>query len=382
MVSAPTTSFAGNLSGSTPCVVCGVGASDKGLANEVQAPVNTYIVDPLVDERWDELVAQHPKASVFHQRGWLRALQLTYGYEPFVLTSAGPGEAMKEGVVFCRVSSWITGSRAVSLPFADHCEPLFRSTAELIGVLGWLQAARQHRRWKYVEFRPLWPFEQVNPELQPSHSYCFHDLDLEPTLEQLFNKMHRSSIQRKIRRAAREGLSYEVGRSPELLDAFYGLLLITRKRLRILPQPRSWFRNLLDSMGDNVQIRVARKNNRPIASVLTLRHKQSVVYKYGCSNERFHNLGGIPFLFWKMIEESKAEGAKTIDFGRSDLGNQGLITFKRRFNTREHVLTYYRSRDSKKPVAENWGETARQPLSILPDAICCAAGRMLYRHLG
>ena len=35
--------------------------------------------------------------------------------------------------------------------------------------------------------------------------------------------MHRNCIQRKIRRADREGLSYEVGRSSELLDAFYEL---------------------------------------------------------------------------------------------------------------------------------------------------------------
>ncbi|MGA9416116.1 MAG: GNAT family N-acetyltransferase [Terriglobales bacterium] len=354
---------------------------DRSMETDPQ--VNIHVVDPLADRRWDELVAQHPKASVFHKRGWLKALQLTYGYKPFVLTSAAPGEAMKDGMAFCRVSSWVTGARAVSLPFADHCEPLVSSAEEVAGFSEWMQSERGHQRWKYVELRPLWPFEHVNSGLQPSSSYCFHELDIQPNLEHIFHGMHRGCIQRKIRRAEREGLSYEVGRSSELLDAFYRLLLITRRRLRILPQPRSWFRNLLECAGDDLQIRVARKNGIPIASVLTLRHRRSVFYKYGCSHERFHNLGAMPFLFWKMIEESKAWGAETIDFGRSDLRSDGLIKFKDRLGASKHTLTYYRYPSCRKPVAKRWeSETARHIVALLPDMICGTAGRILYRHVG
>ena len=37
------------------------------------------VIDPLADARWDELVERHPRASVFHTRGWLEALKRTYG---------------------------------------------------------------------------------------------------------------------------------------------------------------------------------------------------------------------------------------------------------------------------------------------------------------
>ena len=161
------------------------------------------------------------------------------------------------------------------------------------------------------------------------------------------------------------------------------VLLITRKRLRVLPQPRSWFRNLLDCIGDNLQIRVARKDGRPIASIMTLRHRRSVVYKYGCSDQRVHNLGGMPFLFWRMIEESKAEGAETVDFGRSDLENEGLIRFKTKFNAHQRSLIYYRSLGSEKQMFETrQSKTVARLLSMLPDQISCAAGRILYRHMG
>jgi hypothetical protein len=361
----------------------GFAATGSKRAPTADTEADVHVINPLADQRWDALIAQHPQASPFHRPGWLQALQRTYGYEPFVLTSAAPGEEMKNGMAFCRISSWITGSRAVSLPFADHCEPLVSSEAERVRFMAWLQAERTSQRWKYVEVRPLRLFQDSIPGWSPHHSYCFHELDLGPSLEKLFCGMHRDCIRRKIRRAEREGVTYEVGRSPELLDAFYRLLLITRKRLRILPQPRNWFRNLLECMGENLQIRVARKDGRPIASILTLKHRRLVIYKYGCSDEKAHNLGGVPFLFWKLIAESKVEAAETLDFGRSDLENEGLIRFKSEFNAPQRVLTYYRSPGSEKQMAQaRHSKTAGRVVSMLPDGISCAAGRMLYRHMG
>ena len=91
-------------------------------------------------------------------------------------------------------------------------------------------------------------------------------------------------MQRKIKRAEREGLTYEEGQSDSLLAKFYQLLLFTRRRHGLPPQPVAWFRNLITCLGDKVKIRVASKDGCPVASMLTLRHKQVLVYKYGCSD--------------------------------------------------------------------------------------------------
>ena len=342
------------------------------------------IIDPLTDTRWDDLVARHPSASAFHGRGWLEALRQTYGYNPFVLTSALTNESIKDGIVACRVSSWLTGTRLVSVPFADHCEPLFGDSGDPLLLSNRLveECARQH--CKYLELRPLQAPADFGIEFQPSESFYFHELDLEPSLEQLFKRMHKDSIQRKIRRAEKEQLSYEVGRTDELIESFYGLLLMTRRRHHLPPQPKDWFRNLAKSMGDALAIRLARKNGAPIAALLTLRHRSTMIYKYGCSDGAFHQLGGMPFLFWKLIEEGKATGAERIDFGRSELENEGLVAFKDKFGTTKRVLTYYRYPRSKKQSAHAWGDSslARRFFSILPDGVLSAAGKVLYRHIG
>ena len=327
---------------------------------------------------------RHPNASVFHQRGWLEALSRTYGYEPYVLTSAPFGETLENGIVVCRVSSWVTGTRIVSLPFSDHCEPLLREGDGIEEFARWMREACDLQQWRYVELRPLLADYHAWDSLHPSSSYWFHELELRPELHEIFGRLHKNSFQRKVQRAKREQLGYESGCSERLMEEFYGLLLLTRKRHQLLPQPRAWFRNLLECMRDNLQVRVVRKDAVPVAGMLTLRHGSSVVYKYGCSDERFHNLGGMPFLLWKLVEESKASGAEKIDFGRTDLDNAGLIAFKDRLGARRKLLTYYRYAKTRKRGLASLRDSraVRQLFSFLPETVSSAAGRMLYRHLG
>jgi hypothetical protein len=341
-------------------------------------------IDPLSDGRWDDLVARHPRASAFHERGWLEALRRTYGYQPWALTSAGPDEPLSDGIVVCRIASWITGTRLVSLPFSDHCDPLLSDRADLSNFLEAVRKAGKEQGCRYVEFRPLLPVGEHDSWLQLSGTYCFHTLDLTPSAEEIFNAFHRNSIQRKIRRAEREQLSYEAGSSAALVAEFYRLMLMTRKRHRLIPQPLAWFRHLAECLGDKMQIRLARKDGNPVAAILSLRHVRSVVYKYGCSDERFHSLGAMPFLFWRLIEESKAAGAEEIDLGRSDSDHEGLTTFKDRFGATRSELKYYRHYSGKTGQTSSFpgAGVLRRFVPMLPKRVLSGAGTLLYKHLG
>src|SRR5262249_50109374 len=124
----------------------------------------------------------------------------------------------------------------------------------------------------------------------------------------------------------------------------------------------------------------------PIASILTLRHKQALVYKYGCSDTRFHNMGGMPLLFWRTIEEAKSEGLGEFDLGRSDEKNAGLIQFKDHLGATKTLIGYLRApKRAYKKIGSR--ETFQSPiirdvLSRLPDSLFRLAGQMFYRHAG
>ena len=346
--------------------------------------MNVHTLNPLTDRRWDDLVARHPSASVFHKRGWLESLALTYGYEPFVMTTAPSGKPLENGIAMCRIHSWLTGSRIVSLPFSDHCQPLLCDSEEIEEFIQWAQKACAVQSCRYVEFRPISLALDRNGQMRASSSYWFHELYLGAGLEKIFQGLHKNSFQRKIRRAEREGIKSEVGRSDRLLDAFYRLLLQTRKRHHLVPQPKSWFRNLVKCLGESLEIRVARKNELPVAAILTLRHGSTVVYKYGCSDQNFHHLGAMPFLIWKLIEESSAAGAQKIDFGRTATDNLGLTVFKDRLGANKSSLIYYRyAKTSRRGGAAMFDSPfLRQLFGVLPENVRATTGKLLYRHLG
>jgi len=338
----------------------------------------------MLDSRWDDLVASHPRASVFHHKGWLKALSMTYGYRPLVLTSAPRGKPLSDGIAFCEVKSWLTGNRLISLPFSDHSEPLLNESSESFNLNEWIREEYKQQNWQYIELRPLSSEIDLNCSLVPSRSFWFHILDLTAPLEKIFLNMHNNCIRRRIRRAERERLSYDRGCSEKLLNDFYRLLMITRRRHHLLPQPQAWFKYLIDFMSPNAEIRLVRKDCIPVAAILTLCHNHTVVYKYGCSDERFHHCGGMPFLFWKLIEESKVAGAEQIDFGRTELNNHGLIEFKDRFGTIRRRITYLRYPESarKIDIVASYPQAARSLFSVLPDALSSRAGELLYRHIG
>lgn len=347
--------------------------------------MSVYWVDPIHDPRWDELAQRHPSASVFHTPGWLQALARTYGFAPAVLTTSAPGHELTNGIPFCRIESWLTGRRLVSLPFSDHCEPLADNPQDLHELLDYLRRALPAETWNYIELRPLRGVSSLQElaMFKPSQSFCFHHLDLKPCLDELWKRLHKDCVQRKIRRAERDGLREESGRSRPLLDKFYRLQLKTRRRQQLPPQPFAWFRNLAESLGERLTIRIASKEDCPVAGILTVRWKNRVMYKYGCSDEHFSSHGGMQLLFWKMIQEAKSDGCEGLDLGRSDCDNPGLIAFKDRWGATRTTLTYLRYPEHVSHDAQNWRTgIARKVMAHLPDGPLSLAGRLLYRHLG
>jgi hypothetical protein len=179
-------------------------------------------------------------------------------------------------------------------------------------------------------------------------------------------------------------LTCEEGRSPEILRKFYSLLLRTRQRHQLPPQPRVWFENLASCLGDALLVRVATHDSQPITATITLSYGNSVMAKYGASDERFHSLGGMSFLLWKAIQTAHDQGAQEYDFGRTDIDNRGLIDFKNNWGAECSQLLYYRYplRASNGSEKQSLSPIAKRVIGGLPTPLLTAAGKLLYRHMG
>jgi len=260
-------------------------------------------------------------------------------------------------------------------------------SADEQALISALERGLKEEKLRFIEIRAACASLAPNSSRLSTNTFSFHKLDLGLSLATLFANCHKSSTQRKILRAEREGLVCETGRSQALLNSFWDLLLITRRRHGVPPQPKRWFRNLIDCFGDSMQIRVAYKEKQPVASILTLRHKQTLMYKYGGSDARFHNLGGTQLLFWRAIEDAKRDGLSVFDLGRTDCENAGLVTFKDRWGSVCSTLSYSRvslvpSTDgSERLGSQHARRLAKELVSHLPSSVLRLAGSALYRHI-
>lgn len=346
-----------------------------------------YQLDPIGDTRWGEFVRKHAKASVFHTIGWLEALRLTYGYKPVVFTTSPPDRELENGMVFCRIDSWLTGRRLVSLPFSDYCEPLCDLGEDLKTLVRHLQFFVGQQRCKYFEIR------SVEDELSETRNwpgcvqdanFYLHRLDLRRDLDEIFRGLNRDSVQRRIQRAERARLVEKCGRSEELVRDFYALFVVTRRRHQLPPTPFGWFRNLVQCQGQALEIRVAYKDGIPLAAILTLRFKDVAYFKYGCSDERFKKFAATPWLLWKAITDAKSKDADEFDMGRTQKDNLGLLSFKKHWVAQPKHLIYWKfPYASSLSSANDWKtRIARGVFSYTPTGILKVIGKGIYRHIG
>lgn len=342
-----------------------------------------YTLCPLTDPRWQQLLEVHESATVFHSPDWLRALQCTYGYEPVVLTTCPPDTNLTNGLLLCSVRNLFGGRRLVSLPFSDHCEPLAGDDSEMWALLAAAASYCSDLGRIHLEIRPLHVLPPSQLGFQPTAAYYIHQLELSESADNVFARFSKGSVQRKITKAEHEDLTCEEGNSQKLIEAFYGLLLLTRRRHRIPPQPIEWFQSLARLLGDAFKVRVAFKSGRPVASIITLQSTQSMVYKYGCSDEAYWNLGGLQLLLWKAIQQAVSHGCKHFDFGRSDVDHIGLVEFKDRWGAKRTLLSYWTTPSTNETRRDAMDSLlARRAFSLVPDRILVVLGRMLYRYIG
>jgi hypothetical protein len=346
--------------------------------------MTVYEFDPTKDERWEDLLREHPQACVFHTSEWLEALRRTYNFAPIAITTSPPGIPLANGLPLCQIRSWLSGHRLVSLPFSDHCQPLVGSSDELHYLLTYLRNKRNSERWNYIEIRPTDPVLADGAGFKKSQVFLYHKLDLRRSLNDIVQNLHKNCVKRKLQRAEREGVVCESGRANSLLTKFYNLLLTTRRRHGLPAQPINWFQNLIACLGERVKIWVASKDGRAIAGILTLCYKQVLVYKYGCSDHRFNNLGGTQLLLWRAIEEAKEGRLSEFDLGRSDYDNPGLVAFKDRWGANRTELTYFRYPRRHFDQATKAGRIliSKHVWSHVPTSVLAAAGRALYKHMG
>jgi CelD/BcsL family acetyltransferase involved in cellulose biosynthesis len=344
-------------------------------------PVDLHTVNPLQVEHWDESLLAHPTATIFHTRAWAQVLANTYGYRPEYLVGE-EGSQLFALLPLCEVRSWITGVRGVSLPFTDRCDPLASADVAWPELFAAACKLGRERPWKYLEVRGF-------PEgaAKPSAEFYSHDLDLSSTAETLFEHCG-SAMRRSIRKAEGQNLEIQALSTPDAMDAYYRLHLLTRQKHGIPPQPVKFFRNIqrfLVASGLGTVL-LALRDKKPVAGAIFLHFGRTSIYKFGASDPARQDLRPNNLLLWRGILHMKQLGAKTLSFGRTSLEQDGLRRFKLGFGAVESPLRYARFNFAGNAFAAPRPDRSTGLHTSLfrycPSPISRLAGAVIYPHIG
>lgn len=336
----------------------------------------------LTDPRWAGFVAAHPAATPFHHPDWTRLVAGCYGFRAFALAVGDEAGVIRTGLPVVEVRHLRGVPRWVSLPYTDYCPPLVSPGEQERQLVAALQRASRAAGVARVEIRaPVTDGTTAGPQA------LRHVLALSHDPAEVYAGFHRSQVQRSIRRAEREGLTVRRGTSPnDLVDTFYQLHLRTRRRQGVPVQPRRFFRLLWDNtiatgLGSLLIVEAA---GRPIAAAVFLMWNETVIYKFGASDESSWSLRPNHLLFWHAIRTACEQGRRWFDFGRTDIGQEGLRNFKLSWGAVEEPLSYgmVGSTPESPPSAEGTATRVLGPvIRHGPLLLCRAVGETLYRYV-
>jgi CelD/BcsL family acetyltransferase involved in cellulose biosynthesis len=343
--------------------------------------MNVTQIDPIDDRRWVTFLEGSPEASVFHHPAWLKVLTDSYGYTPVCL-AASEAHSLVGLLPLMEVRSWLTGNRAVCLPFSDACGAAGHDEAALRALLHCAEELRHARGWMYVEIRDT----PAADGFSTSARYKLHRTPLDSDPEALLRTIDQQT-RYQLRKAQKAGVLVEQRTDADALRAFIRLNALTRRKHGVPPQPDSFFWNIerhIFRAGLGF-IGMATLGDRIIATAVFLRWKNTIVYKYAASDEDALSAGGNYAVMWDAMRWGCEHGYSLFDLGRSDLANEGLLRFKRRWGSQESDLTYARSGTSKIDyTGDSPGMLGRlKPLiSRIPVPLLKLVGRQLYAHIG
>jgi CelD/BcsL family acetyltransferase involved in cellulose biosynthesis len=331
------------------------------------------------DLGWLEVVRKSPDATAFHHPAWSAAVTETYGYPAFVLAWRLSDARVVGGLPVIEVSNPIGRPRLVSLPFTDHCPPVFEAGVDQAqfteSILRWRGSLGDHS----MEVRAGLQAEGVHSRTVGTR----HVMALEPDSELVFRRLHRNRIQKRIRRSREAGVEVTLTRSRDELATFYRLHCETRRRQGVPVQPRRFIERLWRTVVEPGLgfVITARIGGVPIATALFLCWNQHLIYKYGASDRSRWNLGANFLVHWTAIEWGCANGCKTYDLGRTDAGHESLRAFKAGWGAEEIPLIYTHI-GSRAPKLE--GGRAPAVLGHLirhsPTLVCRVLGEVLYKY--
>jgi len=335
------------------------------------------------DKDWIDYISSKQGATIFHHPSWLENLSRSYGYKSHIITVQSSEGNILAGLPIMEVQNTFSGSKWISLPFSDYCNPLYENQESLeVLTKSLIDLSQMNNPAVPVELR--WEFPP-HPEMNPFANHVLHKIPISRNIDAVHRNFSKNT-RRCIKEAENEkGLSLVWGNTLDHMRLFYSHQTKTRHRHGMPVQPWKYFKLLQEHVIQNGlgAILLTYYGNTCIAGLIILYFQKTLTFKYPASDESYHNYHPNHYTYWNAIKWASENGFETIDWGRSEASDSdiGLRTFKSKWGAVETPLVYT---NIASPVS---GLTTSKSMQIMnsiirksPLFVSRIIGEMIYQY--
>ncbi len=299
--------------------------------------MNIDTIDPANDPIWEAFTRETAEATPFHTGAWAKVLRDTDDFQPHYMVARGENGKIAAAIPLFEVN----GARLVGVPFSDYCPPLLPDCEDSKALVAELKRTTNNGI-SGLELRGPSALDLEAEGFTKANAFSQHVIDLDGDIEELESRV-RSSAQRTIRKAKRNGLTVRAGDTLADMERFYDLNMLTRRKHGLIPQPWRFFENIHRHMisGGSGVLLFCEYEGRAIAADMMLAYGKKLVGKFNASDRRYQALGPNHLLQMRCIELGVAEGYSEINLGRTEPEHEGLRRYKLSWGSREEPLPYY-----------------------------------------
>ena len=322
-------------------------------------------------------VAAHPLATAFHRTEWGRAVAQGCGQTAHILIAERDGPLV--GVLpLTELHSPLFGRAMASSGFAVGGGILCDTpdTGEALASAAWMLAERHSC-----------------PSLELRGGYLPHGWARDETTYLGFvrpiatdDETELLAIPRKQRAEVRRAMGFELTTDVGDRDAHYRIYATSVRNLGTPVFPRALFDGVLNAFGEDADVLTVRKDGVPLASVLSLYHRGTVMPYWGGGTADARTWRANDMMYFALMRHARERGCAHFDFGRSKTGT-GAAAFKRNWGFEGEPLTYAsrtaagKAKRSINPLDPKYSLQVRI-WSKLPLAIANRIGPVIARGLG
>lgn len=270
---------------------------------------------------WDAFVHSQAAATGYHLWRWREVMERGLGHSCRYF-AAIQNERIVGVLPTALLKRPFMGGVLSSLPYVNYGGVLAATPAAAAALIDQAGAVVAKERLAYLLLRHRRRCFSHLPVRSHKQTQL---MSLVETPEAMWQALPRK-VRNHIRKAEKSGLTVVSG-GEEFVDDFYAVFARNMRDLGTPVYGRQLFVEMLRAFPSDIRVHAVRLKDMPIAAALSYRFRD-VVEVPSASSLREHRILCANYLvYWHVVQTAIAQGARTLDFGRSTPGD-GTYQFK------------------------------------------------------